>query len=546
MNAKTFLSTMVILQAGAAWAQPPVLLPPLPQQEPPVLLAPSQFASQSDASILAPVDPPPPAWLGGKTIVEPPKPPGLLGGKTVEAPKQPARLGGKTTVEGLKPLTLVNTQTIVETPKKSGWLGERPSVETLIPLSQTRSGKITKVEHQDPPPPPEQPKPVPTLEELAKSVEALSKNLTVVTGDEQIKLVLGGVISADFYYNHARPVAPGIPFFLTPASPSGFSQDTFDANARATTIFLMGTGPQVGPFESGGLIALCLFNDALVVDRYGILPIQAYLQLKNEDWRIAAGLQFDIFNPLNPNSLNFAYLAGSGNAGMGFPGQARLERFIHLDNDTQVTLTVGISEALPTTVSNTLQISEDNGMPNLEGRASITMGPLQGEGLQAKRALEAGISGVVGQIRTTQVTTRVVSDVWGLGSDARWYINPCFGVQGEVFVGQTLGNYTAGVLQNVNNRTFEGIHTSGGWFEVFYYLCPDKLHTHVGYGIDDPLDGDLGPGQVTRNETYYANLIYDMTKHLRLGCELTYRRTAYTGARNNEGFGVQTQMQWRF
>src|SRR5262245_2817544 len=51
-----------------------------------------------------------------------------------------------------------------------------------------------------------------TLEELSKSVEALSKNLTVVTGDEQFKLVLGGSLAADFYYNHARPVAPGIPF----------------------------------------------------------------------------------------------------------------------------------------------------------------------------------------------------------------------------------------------------------------------------------------------------------------------------------------------
>src|SRR4029450_3543928 len=37
------------------------------------------------------------------------------------------------------------------------------------------------------------------VETLGKTVETLGKNLTVVTGDEQIKLVLGGVISADFY-----------------------------------------------------------------------------------------------------------------------------------------------------------------------------------------------------------------------------------------------------------------------------------------------------------------------------------------------------------
>jgi hypothetical protein len=240
-----------------------------------------------------------------------------------------------------------------------------------------------------------------TLAELAKGVETLGKNLTVVTGDEQIKLVLGGVITADFYYNHACPVAPGIPFFLTPRSPFGFSQDTFDANARQTTLFGLVSGPKIGNFESGGLIAVCLFNDALVVDRYGVLPIQAYAQLKNDDWRFAAGLQFDVFNPLNPTMLTFSFLGGSGNAGAGFPGQARVERYFHPADDTQITLTVALSEPLPTTVNNNLQISEDNGWPNVEARAALALGPLQGEGPPAKRPFEAGVSGLVGQLRTT-------------------------------------------------------------------------------------------------------------------------------------------------
>src|SRR5262245_59398886 len=48
----------------------------------------------------------------------------------------------------------------------------------------------------------------PTLEELGKKVEALSKNLTVTTGDEHFKLVLGGAVTADFLYSTERPVAP--------------------------------------------------------------------------------------------------------------------------------------------------------------------------------------------------------------------------------------------------------------------------------------------------------------------------------------------------
>ena len=29
---------------------------------------------------------------------------------------------------------------------------------------------------------------------------------------------------------------------------------------------------------------------------------------------------------------------------------------------------------------------------------------------------------------------------------------------------------------------------SGGWVEVYFDPCPEKLHAHIGYGIDDPLD----------------------------------------------------------
>jgi hypothetical protein len=250
---------------------------------------------------------------------------------------------------------------------------------------------------------------------------------------------------------------------------------------------------------------------------------------------------------LNPTVLPFSYLGGSGNAGAGFPAQFRVERYIHLDDDAQVTLTAGLSDPLPTTVTNTLTISEDNGWPNVEGRAALALGPLTGEGPLARRPFEVGVSGVVGQIRSTQVAVKqVVASVWGLGSDLRWAVSDRFGVQGEFFVGQTLGSYTAGILQNVNSATFTGVHTTGGWLELYYYICPDRLHTHVGYGIDDPLDRDLALGQPVRNETYFANLIWEVTKYFRVAGEITYRKTAYTLVPNNEGFGFQTQVQLKF
>jgi hypothetical protein len=82
-------------------------------------------------------------------------------------------------------------------------------------------------------------------------------------------------------------------------------------------------------------------------------------------------------------------------------------------------MTVGLSDPVPTTVNNAFQINEDNGWPNVEARIALAQGPLQGEGLEAKRPFEVGVSGVVGQIRTTQGATRVVADIWGVGTDLR-------------------------------------------------------------------------------------------------------------------------------
>jgi hypothetical protein len=169
-----------------------------------------------------------------------------------------------------------------------------------------------------------------------------------------------------------------------------------------------------------------------------------------------------------------------------------------------------------------------------------------GEGLAAKRPFETGVSGFVGQMRTIQGPVRVVENTWGVGTDLRWAVTDRFGLQGELYAGQSIGTYGGAILQNINLATFSSVHSAGGWGEAYFYLVPECLHTHWGYGIDDPLDGDLAPGQPVRNNTYFANLIWDVSKNVRIAFEVTYRQTAYTVLSNNEGMTFQTQFQWKF
>lgn len=382
-----------------------------------------------------------------------------------------------------------------------------------------------------------------TIQKLAASVETIGKNLTVVTGEQEIKVLLGGTLTLDALYNTARPVAPGTPFFLAPKGP--FDDDTFDIHGRATSIFLGVQGPKIGDWETGGLVLFCLYNDSITADRYGFLPYQGYGELKNEDWRIAGGLQLDIFAPVIPTVLPFSILAASGNTGM-YRGQLRVERFFHPATDEQITLTAGISDANPTLLNNDV-LSEDNGLPNLEGRLAWAVGGLEQGPLGPQRPFEVGVSGFVGQVRSTNLAplTRVVGDSWGAAGDWRWRVNECWGFAGEVFTGRGLGTYGGGILQTVNSTTFDTIRASGGWMEVYYYLTPG-LHTHWGYGIDKPREVDLALGQLSRNDTVFSNLLWDVTKFLRLGLEVTYCQTDYVALPGDQGIGVHGQMQWKF
>lgn len=364
---------------------------------------------------------------------------------------------------------------------------------------------------------------------------------------------LFGALKLDMLMSTARTVSPGTPFFLTPDSVAGLDQNIVSFHARQSTLGAAFTGPQMGCFQAGGAVVAMFFNDAVIVDQYGFLPLQAWGDLKNDNWRLAGGLMFDVFAPGMPTVLPFSALAASGNAGNSFRGQLRLERFVHSASDVQWTLQGALSDPITTTIDPNFRIYEDNGWPNVEGRIALGLGDLQGAGPAAKRPLEMGLSGVVGQLRGTALPPigRVVEDVWGIAVDGRWMVSECFGFLGEVYTGQGLGTYNAAILQTANLNTLQALRSTGGFGEVFFYWTP-CLHTHLGFGVDDPLDNRVSDDPAllgrTFNSTIYANALWDLNQVFRVGFEFTWRETNYKAAAlpDNEGAGFHTQLQWVF
>jgi hypothetical protein len=353
-----------------------------------------------------------------------------------------------------------------------------------------------------------------------------------------------GAIQGNMLFNTARPVAPGVPFYLAPAGQ--FTENTVDVFAKSSSIGAVLSGPQVGQFRAGGMFMAFFYDNAVIEDLYGILPVQAWGDLRNEDWRFAAGLQFDVFCPNIPTMLVWSSLLASGNVGNNFPGQFRIERYLYPSDDSQWTLQFALTDPVPTGITDQDILTEDNGWPSLEGRVAYAVGEARQVGFEQKRALEIGFSTIGGQVRTTvPATLQVVANVFGMGVDYSWRINERWGVNGELYYGQALGPVNGGVLQTTNTSTFEAIRDSGGWFEAYYYITP-CLHSHFGLAVDNPLNRDLATNQISLNETVFANLLWDATAQLRLGLELTWRKTNYIDLSNNEGVGVQTQVQWSF
>jgi hypothetical protein len=196
---------------------------------------------------------------------------------------------------------------------------------------------------------------------------------------------------------------------------------------------------------------------------------------------------------------------------------------------------------------------EDNGWPNVEGRLALGLGKIQEfMGGRKRRPFELGVSGVVGQLRTTRLSgtpttlSRTVADVRGVGADLQWAMTDRFGMVAEIFTGQALGEYNAGILQNFNSEDFRPVGTSGGYGEFYCYLSPE-FHVHFGYGIDDPEDDDLAAGQATSNQTIFGTLLYDVSKSFQIGFEVDYRKTNYVSpALDASGFLVMSQFLWRY
>ena len=316
------------------------------------------------------------------------------------------------------------------------------------------------------------------------------KGFALQAGDASLRLwaeaKLLGFSSSRYTFN------PGQPLIVSPKDPAA----SYDLSAQQSMVYAAFRGPKWGSWTPGAF-AIFWLQDNLLAEGYSFTPVVAYGEIGNGAWRVAAGQNFDVFAPRDPDTLPNGKLAATGNPGAYRP-QFRVERTFEagpgFGGVVQLAASSPVTTALPSNVDlanlQGQEIVEDNGWPNLEARLNFGFGAnADRAGGRNLRPVELGVSGIVGQLRVldnirpsdplTLVSDRSTVNVWGAAIDGQIALGRRFGLSGVLYTGQGLGEYMAGILQTYNRATNQAVPTAGGWGQLSVYPA-DNLRLNFG------------------------------------------------------------------
>jgi len=347
----------------------------------------------------------------------------------------------------------------------------------------------------------------------------------VSTLNPYFNLRVFGSLNGELVLAGARPVIASGIVLISPDL--GQDTQTAEVHAKSTNLGVALQGPEINGMQSGGLFLTYLYGERFQDDKYGLYIVRMYAELKNDWLRFAAGINGDVINPRAPTTVNFNRANGAGNLGF-MRAQLLVESHWDLGRQRQLTTQCAVSNPVTTAFADLslppLNLLENNRWPNVEGRVAMGWGEKPPQP-QAPRPFELGVSGLVGQLRRTDFPENHIHDVWAFGVDTHVGLTDRVGFNGEFFMGQSIGNYNAGIFL-VDNENFSAVRSTGGWGEIYVNWTP-CLRSHFGAGVDDPLNRTLTRDLPTKNELMFANVIWDATANLEIGFEVSYWKTSY-------------------
>ena len=246
---------------------------------------------------------------------------------------------------------------------------------------------------------------------VSEQVQALIKKLSWTKGD--YKIVPYGTLWVNTVYETAR-TNPGNYTLYVLSGQAKEGQD-FTVEARSTRLGFDVTGPSIpclNGAQSGGRFEMDFQNAATTENKGTVLLRHAYLEVKDDTFRILAGQTWDVIAPLNPGMLMYSVGWGGGNIGYRRP-QVRLERYIACSDDTMLILQSSINA----NIANDTLFPEQGtrpGWPTIEGRAALKLGPRGPE----CDPVEIGVSGHIGSwVYNVAPVGNFVRSTWSANAD---------------------------------------------------------------------------------------------------------------------------------
>ena len=234
---------------------------------------------------------------------------------------------------------------------------------------------------------------------------------------------------------------------------------------------------------------------------------QLYVTVDTPQVSVLLGQTWDLFGPLNANTLNTnGNLWLGGNVGFRRP-QVQVRRRFEWGDGFALTPAVSLNANVGMGGEDIRDAGRNAGTPLFEG-SLISELPLFGD-----QPLELGFWGLWGQEELRGTKSNI--DQWGIGGHFVAHLQRWLRIQGEIHHGGNLNAFIAGGGFDAEGREIE---STGGFAQVTIEPT-EYLQANLLFGIDDPANKRLVAGERSRNQVVMANLQYSLLEHMTIGVE---------------------------
>jgi hypothetical protein len=332
---------------------------------------------------------------------------------------------------------------------------------------------------------------------------------------------LFGAVRLDMIFDSQRPNNAQSPLFI----PSGTGSENFTMHPRLTTFGVDYMGPEISTLGDGRLSGKLMIDFQNGGSEFTQVPriLEAYLRMDWGDVFVLGGQKWDTVSPLRPIVNDDSVMFTAGNVGLRRP-----QLLFGYDPKTEgASISIvggfGLTGAVDAADLdlNGVRDGEESGAPNLQGRIGVS-----GPSWVPDQRASIGISGVYGFLETaTPVFGRTHFRSRLANIDFTLPLAEFLSFRGEGWWGRNMSDFGGGAGQGF---TFRNVRGRGGWAELGI-KAGEYFSTHPGFTTDDPRDGDLFGGGITRNRAFYWGNRIKPNANLLIGVDYLRWKTNFRG-----------------